>query len=526
MRKERINGKILIIGAVIALIVAAAGIFTVQKQQKAGLYLKKIEEGQRYLNSFEYEEAVLAFSDAVEIQDKEPEGYEGLATAYSAQEQYGKAKSVLKKGVKKTESKKLKRMISRIDKLQDERARVRELVDTGNLDALSANVNVDDSIFSVFVSYTSEDYAREYGEVQKSNAGGGRGWYFRYDNFPGVCCYRNTGERSRVIDMASGNPYIRQRPTEVMLNDISALFTNFRGAVTRERLQTIFKTEISCIWNQEEERNEITWMYRDCIITVESDANGNIVKQCPWNLISIKETEENAENGKNNIGGSVVNAVNGSGISGVSIKFREGAHKKQGAVAAECTTNSNGYYETYLKAGEYTAEMAAAGYTTEYVQIKVTSETENRHANASMSPLLNEGEVRIVLEWGAVPRDLDSHLTGKVDGGNNIHVYYGDKRAETAGTTVAMLDLDDITSYGPETTTLYRAAEGVFEFSVEDFTNRGNSGCSELANSGATVKVYLPGEETKVFSVPGGTGTIWNVFRLDHGEIVPINTIR
>ena len=52
-----------------------------------------------------------------------------------------------------------------------------------------------------------------------------------------------------------------------------------------------------------------------------------------------------------------------------------------------------------------------------------------------------------------------------------------------------------------------------------------------LAESGATVKVYIGGQEPRVFNVPVSSGGIaiqgfyWHVFRLDQGVITEINEI-
>jgi hypothetical protein len=52
------------------------------------------------------------------------------------------------------------------------------------------------------------------------------------------------------------------------------------------------------------------------------------------------------------------------------------------------------------------------------------------------------------------------------------------------------LDLDDIYSFGPETTTVYQQLTGIYRFSVHDFSNRGSFSSIALSNSNATVVVY------------------------------------
>ena len=69
----------------------------------------------------------------------------------------------------------------------------------------------------------------------------------------------------------------------------------------------------------------------------------------------------------------------------------------------------------------------------------------------AISPVMrNLDGMRIVLNWGASPSDLDSHL---VYPGN--HVYFSQKEG-----TDANLDVDDTDSYGPETITIERKHSG------------------------------------------------------------------
>ena len=84
---------------------------------------------------------------------------------------------------------------------------------------------------------------------------------------------------------------------------------------------------------------------------------------------------------------------------------------------------------------------------------------------------------------------------------------------------LAELDVDDRNGYGPETTTIY--ADGSYRFRVNDFTNSG-----DIAESGAEVKIYLPGQaQPTVFTVPDGEGNWWDVCWIENGKITPINSI-
>ena len=126
----------------------------------------------------------------------------------------------------------------------------------------------------------------------------------------------------------------------------------------------------------------------------------------------------------------------------------------------------------------------------------------------------NIGFIQIILTWGADPADLDSHLICAGSGGNAEVAFYSMTHTSPNGELIADLDVDDTTSYGPETVTIYAHQPGdYFRYYVHDYTNRGDAASSALAYSGATVKVYHKGVLLATYFVPTDIqGYIWEVF--------------
>ena len=88
---------------------------------------------------------------------------------------------------------------------------------------------------------------------------------------------------------------------------------------------------------------------------------------------------------------------------------------------------------------------------------------------------------RVVLTWGDSPSDLNSHLTGYIDG-NSVHVYYMTPNAYSNGELVASLDHDDTSSYGPETITFSIIdSNDTVTYYVHDFSNGGDSSSYALS---------------------------------------------
>ncbi|MBM3842484.1 MAG: hypothetical protein FJ397_04340 [Verrucomicrobia bacterium] len=219
------------------------------------------------------------------------------------------------------------------------------------------------------------------------------------------------------------------------------------------------------------------------------------------------------------IRGRVTNAVNGSTLSGATLRFREGSGVQTGTVAGTTTSSASGYTIT-LSPGTYTAEVSLTGYITSFFTVIAREGNAPANQDLPLSPVLGANEFRIVLFWGVTPADLDAHLTGPhaTISGARFHVYF-DARSDTANT--AKLDLDDLESFGPETITISSFRPGVYRYSVHDYTNRNATLSTALSSSGAQVVVFRGSTEVARFTAPTGrTGTLWTVFEIDGTTLV------
>ncbi len=134
----------------------------------------------------------------------------------------------------------------------------------------------------------------------------------------------------------------------------------------------------------------------------------------------------------------------------------------------------------------------------------------------SISPVLPMGTIRIVLDWGPKPKDLDLHLVKK----ESYHISY--RKMKSASDNSAWLDRDDLTGYGPETITVKDVDERAeYVCYVKDFSNQSDKSSTELSESGANIKIY--GEQNRLLEqirLPGNMGGIfWKVFTIERGQI-------
>lgn len=223
--------------------------------------------------------------------------------------------------------------------------------------------------------------------------------------------------------------------------------------------------------------------------------------------------------------GQVTDAVNGQPIAGVTVNIRANWNNRTGDVVATTVADENGNYSYELARGYYTIEFARAGYVSEFVNVSSSNQTPTRDGHLSVVADVNVTQYRIVLTWGETPRDLDSHLVGPTSNDGVFHVFYANKDYAEGNNFVASLDIDDTSSYGPETVTIINAADDkTYYYSVHDFTNGGNPESTEMAASGAVVKVYRGSTQVREYSIsPSTSGNIWNVFKIENGRIVDID---
>lgn len=220
--------------------------------------------------------------------------------------------------------------------------------------------------------------------------------------------------------------------------------------------------------------------------------------------------------------GNITNAYTGEGLADATITVRRGWNNfSRGGIVRKTTTDSRGNYSIDVALGNYCMTVSKQGFITGAVNIIVQRGT-TANQNGSITPIVTEGDYRIVLTWGENPRDLDSHMVGRLSDGSSFHVYYIHKKQFDEGTEICNLDVDDTTSYGPETVTVKVKESSPYYYYIHRYAGSGH-----ISTSSAQIKVYKGESLIKTFNVPTdlGNGDYWNVFAIVNGQIVVKNTM-
>ncbi|MEN8220380.1 MAG: ankyrin repeat domain-containing protein [Pseudomonadota bacterium] len=207
--------------------------------------------------------------------------------------------------------------------------------------------------------------------------------------------------------------------------------------------------------------------------------------------------------------GQLLNAFNGKAESNVTLKVRSGINITTGTIIATTKTNNSGNYQINLPGGNYTIEATKNKYATTYFSIVSIGNKTTNNQNASITPAINTGEIRIVLTWGIRPMDLDAHLLTPNIRGRHHHIYFSPKtRGQQSSAPYVQLDVDDTSSYGPETITIYKSQPGTYHYYVHNY-----SGTPAIKHSDAKIEIYSEMGLVKTYHIPiSGKGKYWQVF--------------
>lgn len=497
---------ITLLACLLVVIVGGVAVYLVLDQTKdsGDSYRKKIETAQKYVQEENWDEAIIAYLEAIEENGKDEDAYYTLAQIYIYRNRMSEAKELLLSGINLTGSQRLQGLYDEYFK----NAASNMTEDSKKENNVTIELNT--TLLKRIGTYAMEDYQKKYGSPVYDQAGDG--CEVEHKNLKGILfSYFNTEDNQNVIDEESGKPKNNMMPGKAEAKDLTVLLPGISETrtVTKEDLEKLNVKKLTYEKDTLLAKNIVTFESNNCIVTIETDENEQICLGA-WNEIVPKEIENSASEVME-VKGSLVSATTGSGIGNAVINVREKGDQT-GTPIFSTETESDGGYTLEVEPGDYTAEIDKEDYIAEFIDFTVDKWGEPNISQFVISEKLGEGEIRIVLEWGEYPNDLDSHLIGTDDQGNRLHVCFSDKECACAN-----LDVDDMTGFGPETVTITNGGAGEFTYYVYDYNHTGG-----LSQSGAVVKVYLPGRATPVvYEVPTDVeGYAWSVFGIRNGEIV------
>jgi Carboxypeptidase regulatory-like domain len=239
---------------------------------------------------------------------------------------------------------------------------------------------------------------------------------------------------------------------------------------------------------------------------------GTVTHFSTWNADRVSETVF--------INSCVVNA-SGTAVVGARISS-EGVDYVGNSSA---TSDAAGKFRIAVKASSRAA-LTASSNGLVGTSVAIDSTTVDQTVTACLT--LTQAAVTIKLSWGAQPSDLDSHIWVPNATGTAQEVYYSNP-GSLSGSPYVNLDVDDVSSFGPEYITIGRVAKNsTYRYWVRNFSESNNPG---VTASPARVELNIRGALT-VFTPPAGeTTSTYNWYAFDlvtdaacNIAVTPVNT--
>lgn len=501
----RMNKKtmLLIIPAIALLACCIAAICVICIPSSYEVYTKQIQTAEKYLADKDYDGAIKYYEMAKATDETQEEPYLKLAMIYyENKNDMEKAVAILNEGYEKTKSEQIKNALAVYQGAGEKNTDT-----SGKTDYNGNPVNI--TLLNMFGQYNYEQYSKNYTVVSDNYSDGV--YTVRYNGIGAEFSYSN--DSTKAVDEKTMKPFAYSFPTEIKVDKISDIINLPPQGMKIDGLKkSAGITNAVAKYDNTLKKNIITFSCEKCTVSVETDKNGTITANTSY--ITVNPETVAAVARKSKVSGKVISVTTADIVSSAEVVVRKGKDSKDGDGAAEVSIDS-GNYSVELETGDYTFEVSASGYKKEYFNVYVSGADQEK--DFSISPSLAEGEIRIVLEWGATPSDLDSHLEGTTKNGDEVSIYWMNPVATSGAKTIAQLDVDDRDGYGPETITLSEL-DGTYQYRVHRFSSSGS-----LAMSGAVVKVYSGSSEPITISVPSDCDEWWDVFTIENGEIKNIN---
>ena len=476
------------------------------------VYVRHINTAEKRLSEGDYQGAITYYQKAIDADKTQESPYICIADIYYYNmNDLRSAIKTLELGIQNANTENLRSKLKLFEQYLEQQSPT-DAADN-KLKSDTPKGTMDIALVDTFAAFSFEKYSEKYTVSQEQYLNGV--YTVRYLNLGVLFSYDETGG-DKLIVSSTGKPYKWAMPSKIEVDDISTLIYGLSEGVGESEIKSIGADDIKTAFDKTLNKNLMTFKYKNCKFTVECDENGNILESNCYNTIVPEASANKSE--KIKVSGKIVNVENASPISGATLVFRSGKNNRSGD-AVLTIESPDGSYNADLEPGDYTVEVSANGYNKEYFDLYVSNTGSPIEKDFSVSRSLGSGQIRIVLEWGESPSDLDSHLVGTTGDGTTVDVSFTNKTVSNSSGVIAQLDVDDQSGFGPETITLSDTS-GEFTYRVHRYFGFGS-----LATSGATVKVYTSdNSQPTIISVPDSvSGDWWDVFRIVNGQIVDIN---
>lgn len=507
--------SLVIIVIVLVLLLCCLGIIGVLliKNKESTEYDKFITTATRYYDAGDYDNAIVAYKEALEINDSDEDAYIGIAEAYYHKNDISTALKYLEAGYKKTKSNKIKNMIEVYNNYAG--APVSEPYTLEQVMNGSGDITIKQEVFRML---SISDYS-QYSEHEL--AASSTSDKIVYTDIPAIFSY-------------SSAPSGDMKPDSIQVTSLGYLFDGLVSGISYERLGQLNLIDLKIVDKSVHGVTCVEFIYVGCRVIIQSDENGNIVLEDPWiviqpvsaeeiNEIQASNNNDDIQNDEPEVGycilkGVAYNDAQSGDSQKVHIKVYSGTEASDADLYMEFDTDAKGNYRIEIEPGRYFAQLIIdKDVVGEHeFELRKPDVVEKIDMSYTHERELRQGEILVVLSWDDPNGNLDHDLWGYNSDGETVNCShwsgdYGNHYHTDSNGELVISSGPEVMG-GPETVTVYDIG-GYYTYTV--FAD----GTTSLA--GAKVEVYTAGSTTPiVFECPADyTGYSWDVFVYENGDV-------
>ena len=473
---------VILITAIISVLAIAIAITSVFLLSPSASYTRSIQEAENLVEEGDYENAVLAYQEAIEKDPDNVDAYLGLAEIYEMNGDLLLAIDVLEDGYVRTKSAQIRVMLNHLLEADETVIEV---------DGVSLNR----TLLSMFSTYREEDYEERYGRSDGRREA-------RFDGLDAKITFDEAGV-----------------PEVIAVDDVLTLF-KADEAFDASLLEDM-RLERLRMRNDSEHGEMVVFLYEDMKISIALE-DGMITSSSYNELIpSLDEIDEEKdeeneededEEEKETIlcTGVTTDYLTGEVIGNVSMTVYRG-HNNSGQKYLELSSNDNGEFQMNLECGRYFyVEFKKDAYTSEWPLRVAKDGTIYEGLTVPLTQPLDD--IFIILEWESEEVELISELVALNLGEDGSTKDTGEITG-VGGETVAYREITDTGSVVRDVTTIVDEADR-YAFYVHRIEGDGTFGEAK-----AKVTIQVPGISDVVVEVKQEIiGDYWLVGVIDHGK--------
>lgn len=311
MKKNKLLWILVPLLSVLIVFLIVLAVLLITSQNTGNRYYEQMKVAEIYMEDMDYTSMIQAYETAIELMPEDPDAYIALSEYYLEQGKYYDAISMAEKGLENTGSRRLERLISRI-----ELSRINMIEDSKDVqvNAIAKDqenapqLMIKRNVISNFGEYCYQQYVNEYGEANIKYVSETEGYQVKFRSLGAYAYFKDSAEAGKVIDTISKSPLPNAKPYKIVITNPVLLFVGFEDYISSERLGELFNLLPASVLTEIDSSYYLVFEYLGCQVKIETDAQGNVVKNAPliemnplnpisdWKEEKVIEEEDEDEN--------------------------------------------------------------------------------------------------------------------------------------------------------------------------------------------------------------------------------------